>query len=261
MRKNYVIVTAALAASALILMSSSSGRSDDRTGAPASDGNCGSCHSGGSQGTTVTIGVTEKGLLVPLSSYKPGKTYTIAIAVGGISTKKGFQATVLNASNAKTGTTGAASAGSQIISANSRDIASHTAVSATGLWTFEWTAPANPTGSVTIYASGNATDGSNDGTGDKAITASKVLTLDNSSSTGTVDVSAITVFPNPCTDFLILPNQASHVSIHAVNGTVVPFSSNGNVLDTRNLATGFYYISYNIDNKKVTTKFQKSANR
>lgn len=254
-----MIVTAALAASALILMSSSNGRSDDRTGAPSSDGTCGSCHSGGSQGTTVTIGVTEKGLLVPVNSYKAGKTYTVAIAVGGLSTRKGFQATVLSASNGKTGTVGEASAGSQIISANSRDIASHTAVSATGLWTFEWTAPSSPTGSVTIYASGNAADGASADNGDQAATASKTLTLDNTSGTGTVDVVAITVFPNPCSDFLILPNQAREISVYALTGSEVPFQAEGNVLDTRNMATGFYYISYSIDNKRVTTKFQKSA--
>jgi len=161
-------------------MSSSSGRPDDRTGAPGSVGNCASCHSGGLQITTVTVGATEKGKTTPITKYEAGKTYTIGLIIGGISTTKGFQATVLDASNNKTGTTANASAGAKIISANNRDIASHSSPSTTGLFSFDWTAPASPSGNVTVYASGMAANGNGSDNGDKGATGSLTLTLDNS---------------------------------------------------------------------------------
>lgn len=257
MRKNYIIFSLTAMASAVLLMSSSNGRFDDRTGAPSSDGNCGSCHIGGSQGTTVTIGVTEKGQLSPVNSYQPGKTYTIAVAVGGISVSKGFQATVLNSSNQKTGTTANASAGSQIISANSRDIASHTSESTTGLWSFEWTAPANPTGNVTIYASGNAANNNTQDNGDQAATATKVLTLDNSAGTRATDIAANLVYPNPCTTELHIPQGAVSVQVTDMGGKIMNCSSNGYIVNTASLSSGIYFVSFMTNGNKVVQKFRK----
>lgn len=257
MRKNYIIFSLTAVASSILLMASSGGRNDDRTGAPSSDGNCASCHSGGTQNTTVTIGVTEKGQFVPLNSYQAGKTYTIAVAVGGISTSKGFQATVLNSSNQKTGTTANASVGSQIISANNRDIASHTAESATGLWTFEWTAPASPSGSVTIYASGNAANNNSLSSGDQAATTTKVLTLDNSTGTRATDIAANLVYPNPCTTELHIPQGAVNVQVTDMGGKIMNSDAIGNTINTSSLSSGIYFVSLNVNGNRVVQKFIK----
>lgn len=258
MRKNYIIVSAMTIAGALIMMSSSSGRQDDRTGAPSSNGNCSSCHSGGSQGASVNIGVTEKGgAITPVSSYKPGKTYTIAIAVLGSSTAKGFQSTVLDASNTKTGTTANPTSGAKLISANSRDIVVQSSPSLTGIWSYEWTAPANPTGSVTVYAAGVAANGTGSDNGDQGAVASSVLTLDASSGIANNNLITISAFPNPCNDVLQLCKEVDQIAVTGITGAAFTVEFSGKSISTRNLPQGFYYLKWTKGNESGIVKFQK----
>jgi hypothetical protein len=257
MKKNYFIVSGLIVAGAVVLMGSSSGRTDDRTGAPSSDGNCGSCHSGGAQGTSVNIGVTEKGMMTPVTSYKAGKTYTVAVGVLGVSTVKGFQSTVLDATNKKTGTTANPSAGSRIISANSRDIVVQNSPSALGAWTYEWTAPASPTGDVTIYASGVAANGLSGDAGDQANIKKMVLTLDASTGTHSNPYIALSAYPNPCKDILTLSKAVDQLTISGINGAVYPAEISGSSLNTRKLPQGIYYLKWSKGNENGMIKFQK----
>jgi len=257
MRKNYFIVSGLVMASAVILMGSSSGRTDDRTGAPSSDGNCGSCHSGGVQGTSINIGVTEKGMMTPVTSYKAGKTYTIVVGVLGASAAKGFQSTVLDATNKKTGTTANATSASRIISANSRDIVVQNSPSAVGAWSYEWSAPANPTSDVPIYAAGIAANGTGAATGDQAATAKKVLTLDASSNTNQIATVKLSAFPNPCMDNLSLNKAVDQLTVTGINGAAYPVEISGLNINTRNLPQGFYYLKWSKSNENGIIKFQK----
>ena len=259
MRKNYFIVSAMAVAGAFILMSSSSGRPDDRTGAPSSNGNCGSCHSGGTQGTTVNIGVTEKGgAITPVTSYKPGKTYTIAIAVQGtLSTSKGFQSTVLDATNKKTGTTASPTSGAKIISANSRDIVVQSSPSLTGIWSYEWTAPANPTGDVTIYTAGVAANGNGSDNGDQGAVKTSVLTLDASSGTSGSSLINLSAFPNPCNDVLQLSKAVDQINVTGINGASYHVGFSDMNINTRALPQGFYYLKWTKGNESGIIKFQK----
>ncbi|NBP05288.1 MAG: T9SS C-terminal target domain-containing protein [Bacteroidetes bacterium] len=258
MRKNYIIVSAMTIAGALIMMSSSGGRNDDRTGAPSSNGNCSSCHTGGIQGTSVNIGVTEKGAFTPLTSYQAGKTYTVTIAVLGASSSKGFQSTVLDASNIKTGTTANPTSGSRIISANSRDIVVQSSPSLTGAWSFEWTAPASPTGSVTIYAAGVAANGTGSDNGDQGAVATKSLTLDAGAKTATNNLVSMQVYPNPCSDVLQLSKAADQITITGITGAAFPADISGTNINTLNLPQGFYYLKWTKGNETGTIKFQKN---
>ncbi len=258
MRKNYIIVSAMTIAGALVMMSSSSGRSDDRTGAPSSSGNCGSCHSGGTQNTSVNIGITEKGGgITPVTTYKPGKTYTIAIAVLGTSTAKGFQSTVLDASNLKTGTTANPTSGSRVISANSRDIVVQSSPSLTGIWSYEWTAPANPTGNVTVYAAGVAANGTGSDNGDKGAVASSVLTLDASSGTYNNSMVSLAAFPNPCNENLQLSKEVDQIAVTGITGAAFAVDFSGKNISTGRLPQGFYYLKWTKGNESGIIKFQK----
>jgi hypothetical protein len=257
MRKNYIIVSVMSIAGALIMMSSSSGRNDDRTGAPSSNGNCSSCHSGGMQGTTVTINVSEKGSIVPVTSYKAGQTYTVAVAIVGASSAKGFQSTVLDASNNKTGTTANPTSGSRIISANSRDIVVQSSPSLTGAWSYEWTAPANPTGSVTVYAAGLAANGTGTDNGDQGAVGNKVLTLDASTGTHNEEIIRLSAFPNPCSDYLQLSRKVDKLTVTGINGVKYPVTITNQSVKVQDLPAGFYYVNWVYGSATGTLKFQK----
>lgn len=245
-------------AGALIMMSSSNGRNDDRTGAPSSNGNCGNCHSGGTQNASVNIGVTEKGgSITPVTTYKPGKTYTIAIAILGTSTSKGFQSTVLDASNLKTGTTANPTSGAKLISANSRDIVVQSSPSLTGIWSYEWTAPANPTGSVTVYAAGVAANGTGSDNGDKGAVASSVLTLDASSGTVKSSLISVNAYPNPCNDVLQLSKEVDQIAVTGITGAVFALEFSGKSISTSSLPQGFYYLKWTKGTESGIVKFQK----
>ncbi len=259
MKKNYIILSAGILAGAIVLMSSSSGRNDDRTGAPSSNGNCSNCHSGGTQGTTINIGVTEKGTVVPVSSYQAGKTYTVAIVItaSGLSPAKGFQSTILDATNSKTGTTANTTGGSRIISANNRDIAVQSSASLTGIWSYEWTAPANPTGTVTVYAAGIAANGNFGDNGDMGATTSKALTLDASTGVRSNMASKFQVYPNPCGDKLQISGNVSSISVIDLAGREQEVALTNQVIDTKNLMPGFYFLKWHDGQTSGTVKFQK----
>jgi hypothetical protein len=257
MKKYYFLSGMAFVGLAVVLMSSSSGRPDDRTGAPGAVGNCGSCHSGGLQLTTVTIGVTEKGQTTPVTKYQPGKTYTVGLLIGGLSTTKGFQSTVLDASNNKTGITSNASAGAKIISTNGRDIASHSTPSSTGIWSYDWTAPANPTGNVTIYTAGMAANGNGGDNGDKGATGNITLTLDNSSATSGISVD-LSVYPNPCSNELILPANTTSANVYSADGKLQNPIISENKINVSGLSAGFYYVKGQTSaGQTFTSKIQK----
>lgn len=257
MKKDYIIVSAMSIAGALIMMASSSGRTDDRTGAPSSNGNCGSCHSGGMQGTSINVAITEKGTFNVVTTYKASKTYTIAIAVQGTSTAKGFQSTVLDASNKKTGATANSTSGSRVINANSRDIVVQSSPSLSGIWSYEWTAPANPTGNVTIHTAGLAANGNGSVSGDLGATTSNVLTLEANSGTSNNSQISLAAFPNPCNDVLQLSKAVDQIKVTGINGASYPVDFSGMNINTRALPQGFYYMKWSKGNENGIIKFQK----
>ncbi|MBM3938430.1 MAG: hypothetical protein FJ333_07245, partial [Sphingomonadales bacterium] len=78
-------------------LSNSNGPGGDRTGAPGSSGNCSSCHGGSAAlGGDLVITAVDIATASTVTTYAPGKKYTIGVKMGGTSTRKGFQATVLD---------------------------------------------------------------------------------------------------------------------------------------------------------------------
>ncbi|MFN4971426.1 MAG: choice-of-anchor V domain-containing protein [Bacteroidota bacterium] len=147
------------------------GAPSGNTAAPG-DGNCTGCHSGslitsGADWNNFTITST-----VPVGGYVPGTTYTITIShtQSGIN-KWGFQATVLNSSNAMAGSiinTNTSQMSTQTIAGKTYigHTSGGTSGSGTKSWSFDWTAPSPGAGTVTVYAVVNATNSNSSTSGD-----------------------------------------------------------------------------------------------
>lgn len=142
------------------------GNDGTSSGAPNSIA-CASCHRGGAFGTA-----TSATLLgadgVPVEAYVPGQTYTLKIDIATATTPGGygFQALVVDATRAQAGTFGAAPANTRVTELNDRSYFEHSRRLASGTQEIAWTAPASGTGSVTLYAVGNAVNGNGGTSGD-----------------------------------------------------------------------------------------------
>lgn len=165
-----------------------------RTGAP-SESDCSSCHSGnsGSQVFEITV-------LPPVTSYIPGNTYNIAIGIDDAGMVRwGFEATALKDSDDTMAGTFSTIIDPHVTTKASggRTYACHTTNGVTSpsdppavqdgtwwstvpngpaAWAFQWTAPAQGAGSVTIYASGVAANGDGGDAGDNGYVAQLTLT-------------------------------------------------------------------------------------
>jgi hypothetical protein len=142
----------------------------DRTGSPIANGlNCGSCHSGGFNGVTLTLRVKNSGGMI-VTSYIPGNTYTVEFDLASnFNFTRGFQGVALTSSNAQAGTFSSPQTNTQISTIGNRQYVEHNspALSAgTFVFIASWTAPAINTGNVTIYADGVVANGNNGTSGD-----------------------------------------------------------------------------------------------
>jgi PKD repeat protein len=171
-RNASILFCIALTTISISVFTNSGGPPLANTAAPG-DGNCTGCHSG----SLITSGTDWNNFsitsTIPGTGYVPGTTYTITIThtVSGIS-RWGFQATVLNSSNAMAGTiintntsqmgTGT-SGGKTYISHNSGGNSG----SGTRTWTFDWTAPNPGVGTITVYAVVNAANNNSSTSGDQ----------------------------------------------------------------------------------------------
>jgi len=125
-------------------ISNPTGAPAGNTGSPSDATTCAeSCHGGSA--------VTQAGLItstIPTAGYTPGTTYTITATSTGAG-DKGFQISPQNISGTLLGSL-ISGTGSQIVGIK---YITHTIpkTTTTATWTFQWTAPAAGTGSVTFY--------------------------------------------------------------------------------------------------------------
>jgi hypothetical protein len=144
----------------------SGGAGPGGTGAPGEQ-NCTGCHAGAAQdGSNVNLITLLQGA-TPVTSYVPGTTYTVALSMSTSATKKGFQATVLDASGNMAGDF-TAGLNTQV-NGTARKYANHTSASntsATTLWGWTWVAPATNAGDVTFYVATNETNNNGNNNGD-----------------------------------------------------------------------------------------------
>ena len=161
-----------------------------KTGAPG-EVSCVECHAGSTQDGTVqhTFNVLEG--LAPITNYVPGNTYNVSLQLATHDVKEGFEAIVLDVqNNAMAGSfTGNNGIGTQIVSAGSKDYATHTSASNSStnqFWVWEWTAPATNVGPVKFYVASNKADGNGATGGDLIYLSQHTLGVNTSSITENV---------------------------------------------------------------------------
>lgn len=161
----------------------SGGAGPGKTGAPG-EANCTACHSGSvMDGANVNI-LTISDASGPVTTYVPGNTYAVSLAMSTNPQKKGFQATVLNSSDNMAGSF-SASMTTAISSLNDRSYANHISASNTNSvseWLWDWTAPNSSTGDVTFYVSSNHANGNGSTSGDEIFLSQHTFTEDNGAS-------------------------------------------------------------------------------
>lgn len=205
MKKRILLLTAAICAILVVIQPSApahgngSGAPTGYTGSPnefsgRTCGTGGGCHGGGVtfQNSWITSDIPDCG-------FTPGATYTINVFVTQSGrTKFGFSCSPQYTTGGATAGTLVAGTGMQL-NGSGRYIthtSSGTAQNGTNsrTWSFQWIAPANPTGPVTFYASMNATNSSNTNTGDiiynSNLSVSPVQTLSIQNSGGTTICSS-----------------------------------------------------------------------
>jgi hypothetical protein len=229
-----------LAASSLIVgisMVNSDNGIAGRVGSPGETTcNTSGCHVGNSlnaAGGSITISAPT----LTNWQYFPGAVYPISVTIARAGCPifgVGFEALRSTGANAGTLTAGVGTTlKTATILGNSRTNIVHTlngGTSSTGskTFTFNWTAPAAGTGTVTFYAAGNATNGNGSTSGDFIYTTSQTVT---ESATGIEEgliASSIAIHPNPIVDNINLSFQLKSNE----NVTVRIFSMEGKLVET-----------------------------
>lgn len=203
----YVIAALVLVSGVSVALATShfsSGPIPSRTGAPGvasvpGENNCTQCHlvfdGEGNQVDNLNVPGGSVRILDLPETYSPGNTYTLRVQLSSDSTvadtlrRWGFQLTAVKASDGSgAGTfvlpapdslqivdafTGTPWEGRQYV--EHQTIGIHEAEAGPIEWSFQWQAPATPSGAVYFYAIGNAANGSLDPGGDWIYTTGDTL--------------------------------------------------------------------------------------
>jgi hypothetical protein len=205
-----VLFSILLLSGALFLFTANSGGAGaaqriDRTGSPLGSGSCSNCHTGGNFGTEVSVRLLQNGETI--EAYVPGEEYEleIGISTNGGAERYGFMAVALaGEDNSSAGTFGTPPEATQITTLNNRNYFEHANKLETDTITIAWTAPAEGTGTVRIYAAGNAVNNASGSLGDDADKLDEPVEIQEStvSSIASLDRLGVDwmVFPNPAID-------------------------------------------------------------
>lgn len=247
------------------IFSDKNGPFGDYTDAPLANGNpgrnCGTltgCHNPSvNLNASTQIKFSIKGDTQSLSTFENGKTYTVRINVNGTSLARGFQATVLNELHNAIGTVSGLSSGTKKITVNSREIVEHSAISSTGIWSFDWTAPATGSDTAIIYACGNATNNNNKSTGDDVRSNKLILSNKIPASMRNYGNQPILCYPNPVSDILYAGFTCSKMSLLGLNGEEIKSVFDTNLMEMGQLPCGFYFVELVNRNQTYIVKILK----
>ena len=255
MNKRFTILTTCVASLAMWLVQSSfsNGMSDSNySGSPASKGKCITCHSGGADlSATLNVVVAEKGTFAPVTTFKEGKTYTVAIALtGGTSMRRGTNSTIVSEAGTTVGTFANPTDG-KIITANGVKLFTHSPANITGIFAYEWTPDANTPETVKIHTTGIAADSKNGNSGDQFLEAVGTLTKEKTNSLSKAPQSALELFPNPCSNAF---NSRVNISgsVYSSLGQLVLSFSNTKTVHVENLKAGQYFVHFTDEQKSYT---------
>ncbi|MFZ5553343.1 MAG: choice-of-anchor V domain-containing protein, partial [Bacteroidota bacterium] len=172
------------------------------------------------------------------------------VELTGAGAQFGFQTvSLINSSNANAGNFTALTSNAKVVTLNGRKYGEQVSRSTSGLFQFQWNAPASGSGDVKFYAAGIACNANGTTSGDQAIT-SPSLTI-SEVTTGIVESSEeiISVYPNPAVDLVTIniPGKIFHVSAFDAGGKEVFSSGNINsqtVIPVSGWPDGFYLIRF-----------------
>lgn len=254
MKKIYYLFTLIISMFVIIFMTSNQGLSHStaapfgNTGSPGDGGPSATCARLGCHATTVNTG---PGILnidlsdIPSSGWAPGETYAISVHLTeGTKMTYGFELTVEDSIGNKKGSfTG----NSTVVVAN-QFWPTHHNTSATGNWTFGWTAPTDNSQKLIFYASGNAANGNGNSTGDNIYTTS--LSVERDLFAGLPDMDAknkIKIKGNPAHEVLITEAPAGTLlRIYSMNGQLLQYykhKSTREVVNISQLQDGVYLLT------------------
>lgn len=269
--KKQLLFMGALAGSMALLISFSSGPTSsvgDVTGSPLSNGDCSLCHGGGNYNPTLTVEMLDGD--DPVAEYVPGETYRLRITIDAVNDPAGygFQAVALSGGDdANAGMFENPGTDVNITPFDDRQYAEHNKRSTNNTFEVDWVAPAEGTGDVRLYVSGNAVNGAGtSGDSPVSLTSPVVLTEGETSSVPTIaSLEALTAFPNPVESQLnlLLESSKAHdldVQIASLDGKnlhnqVWPVQAGGNNLqyDASGLPAGTYLVRLS-DGRGVETR-------
>lgn len=259
-----------------IAHSNATGAPAGRTGNPGelsgATCNLANCHVGGLTVTDQTFSVSST---VPSNGYEPGQTYTITIEMTNPGDSIfGFEVSPQSNNGSLLGTLSNPSAGAQLIGGGK--YVTHTIAGNKGLgsktWTFDWTAPAMGTGTVTFWSAYNFANGNNAATGD-VIVNSTYEVPEASVSINEIGSSkeGFSVYPNPAIDrinisFNITEPENVSIELFSVDGKLVSELAKDYLLngehnfnyDVSTINAGIYFVKVsegkNSHYKKVMIK-------
>lgn len=243
------------------LSSSSNGagasQSADRTGSPVSSGTCANCHSGGSSVPGLSVQMLDNGN--PVTSYQPGKDYTLKVTVSGSEYQRfGFQAVALDAADEQAGTLTAVSSGTRVLTLAGRQYGEHTNPVASGVFEMTWKAPASGKGSVKVFTAALGAKNPTSDNGDR--TATNVLTITEASGSQVASVAtrSLMVYPNPAENMLFFGSEnLRNVTVYTADGRVMmEYQAATDKIAISALPSGLYLIQGNrSDGSRVSARF------
>lgn len=277
MKSKFLLFLLALCGGTLLLWSNSSGPAangnGNRTGSPGAT-NCSACHSGGAFAPITTIDITDtQGNSV--TTIMADSIYDITVTVSATSgtPNYGFQAIIVDDDDDESvGSLRTAGTGVQFtsISGTNNEVAEHTTANSSGSFSFSWQAPTTASSSFTIYAYGNAVDGTGGTTGDATagdnITVDFVAAQPSSLANQLQEEVAVSLFPNPVVNQLNVKMEAEQeaaysLRIFAANGQELRNqqiqASNGEnqfQIDVTDLSVGAYRVVLQDEEGRMLTK-------
>lgn len=244
------------------------GSPNARTGSPGDGGNTcaiSGCHTGFTVTTKQNV-ITSN---IPAEGYTPGTKYTITATSNSIPSRNvfGFQISPQSTTGTLLGTVTITNATATQVTGGGKYV-THKQAGITGsngvkTWSFDWTAPAAGTGTVTFYGCFNNANGNGGTTGDSIIKSTLVVqeNLSNGIANDQLSKLGLTVFPNPATERIAIKNDKNitynKVVIMDLSGKLIytsDITESINLLEL-GMQTGVYFISiYNNDELLGTSK-------
>lgn len=247
MKKQITIAAAGVFGAALLLTSFSSGpggAGQAKTGAPG-EGTCVTCHAGAALNSgTGSVAIS---LGSGITTYIPGNTYTVTVTGMGSSVPKyGFQATAQQTSDGSQVGTFTAGTGSKVSVVASKSYVEQSSTSSTGVWTFQWQAPATNVGEVKFYVAGNSAENPGGTGGDNIYSSVLTLTAENSTSAVSVDTNTgLSVFPNPASDNVTVSFYSTNAETASITVLDLTGKTVATIADGQSFSAGLSTVNFN----------------